>query len=172
MPVRRTQTALEPAREPVVAKSFSPLSQPISCQAPPTGSFASVPARHVHKSAVQLHSGYYVDFHHRRRNHFRRPLHQCRWQVRCLRVGATDLVAGDTNGARDIFIRDTCAGVSSGCAPSTVRVSVALDGTQGNGDSSRPVIGANGRFVVFISAAKLGPGGSNTLVARAYLARR
>ena len=44
--------------------------------------------------------------------------------------GATDLVPGDTNGAEDIFVLDTCAGVSTGCLPSTLRVSVALDGTQ------------------------------------------
>lgn len=84
---------------------------------------------------------------------------------------ATDLVPGDTNGAQDIFVRDTCVGVSSGCTPSIVRVSVALDGTEGNGDSGRPVISADGRFVVFISAAKLGPGGPNTLGAEVYLAR-
>jgi len=86
--------------------------------------------------------------------------------------GAADLVPGDTNGAQDIFVRDTCAGVSSGCTPSTVRVSVALDGTQGNGGSGRPVISADGRFVVFISAAKLGPGGRNFLGAEVYLARQ
>ena len=85
--------------------------------------------------------------------------------------GATDLVSADTNGAQDIFVRDTCAGVSSGCTPSTVRVSVALDGTQGNGGSGRPVISADGRFVVFISAAKLGPGSPNSLGSDVYLAR-
>jgi hypothetical protein len=86
--------------------------------------------------------------------------------------GATDLVPGDTNGASDIFVRDTCVGVPSGCIPSTVRVSVALDGAQGNSDSGRPVISADGRFVVFISAAKLGPGGRNFLGAEVYLARQ
>jgi hypothetical protein len=85
--------------------------------------------------------------------------------------GATDLVPGDTNGASDIFVRDTCVGLSSGCAPSTVRVSVATDGTQGNGDSRIPVISADGRFVVFISAAKLGPGSPNILGGEVYLAR-
>jgi WD40-like Beta Propeller Repeat len=84
---------------------------------------------------------------------------------------ATDLVPGDTNKASDIFVRDTCAGFSSGCTPSTVRVSVALDGAQGNGDSVRPVISADGRFVIFISAAKLGPGSANSLGGHVYLAR-
>ncbi len=71
---------------------------------------------------------------------------------------APDLVPGDTNGVQDIFVRDTCAGIPSGCAPSTVRVSVALDGTQGTGVSLRPMISANGRFVAFDSLAKLAPG--------------
>src|SRR5436309_246808 len=39
---------------------------------------------------------------------------------------ASNLVAGDTNGTYDIFVRDTVSG-------STTRVSVASDGTQGNG---------------------------------------
>ncbi len=85
--------------------------------------------------------------------------------------GATNLVPGDTNGALDIFVRDTCIGVLSGCAPSTARISVALDGTQGNKDSFRPMISAGGRFVVFISAAKLGPGSPNSLGGDVYLAR-
>src|SRR6266849_9464858 len=85
--------------------------------------------------------------------------------------GATDLVPGDTNGALDVFVRDTCIGVLSGCAPSTVRASVALDGTQGNKDSFRPVISAGGRFVVFISAEKLGPGSPNSLGGDVYLSR-
>jgi len=81
------------------------------------------------------------------------------------------LVPGDTNGALDIFVRDTCVGVSSDCTPSTVRVSVALDGTQGNDGSFRPMISVDGRFVVFISAAKLGPGNPNSLFDDVYLAR-
>jgi len=83
--------------------------------------------------------------------------------------GAANLVPGDTNGVQDIFVFDTCAGVSCGCSPSTVRVSVALDGTQGNADSFQPMISGDGRFVVFSSSAKLAPG--NTSVADVYLAR-
>lgn len=84
---------------------------------------------------------------------------------------ANDLVAGDTNGASDVFVHDTCIGVSSGCTPSTVRVSVALDGTQGSADSGRPAISPDGRFVVFISAAKLAPGAPNALGGCVYVAR-
>jgi Tol biopolymer transport system component len=85
--------------------------------------------------------------------------------------GDTDLVPGDTNGAMDIFVRDTCAGVSSNCTASTVRVSVALDGTQGNDCSFRPMISADGHFVVFSSAAKLGPGNPHSQSKEVYLAR-
>ncbi len=65
---------------------------------------------------------------------------------------ANNLVAGDTNAAIDIFVRDTCLG-ATGCTPSTVRVSVASDGTQANGDSAVPSISADGRFVSFGSLA-------------------
>jgi hypothetical protein len=85
--------------------------------------------------------------------------------------GAAGLVPGDTNGAMDVFVYDTCIGVLSGCAAATVRASVELDGTQGNNDSFRPAISADGRFVVFISAAKLGPGSPNSLGGDVYLAR-
>jgi len=66
---------------------------------------------------------------------------------------ASNLVSGDTNGVRDVFVRDTCRGAIS-CSPSTVRVSVASDGTQGNitsGDASS--LSADGRFVAFTSFA-------------------
>jgi trimeric autotransporter adhesin len=77
---------------------------------------------------------------------------------------ATNLVAGDTNGVPDVFLRDTCRGAPAGCISSTVRVSVASDGTQGNGlsgsptvfggvDVDRVAISADGRFVAFASQA-------------------
>jgi Tol biopolymer transport system component len=59
---------------------------------------------------------------------------------------ATNLVAGDTNGATDVFVHDRQTGA-------TERVSVASDGTQGNFGSSRPAISGSGRFVVFESDA-------------------
>lgn len=59
---------------------------------------------------------------------------------------ATTLVANDTNGLPDIFVRDTETGT-------TVRVSVATDGTQANGSSSSADINADGRYVVFSSDA-------------------
>jgi Tol biopolymer transport system component len=59
---------------------------------------------------------------------------------------ATNLVAGDANGATDIFVRDLKAGV-------TTRVSVAGDGSEGNGDSFAVALSGNGRYVIFASEA-------------------
>jgi archaellum component FlaF (FlaF/FlaG flagellin family) len=57
---------------------------------------------------------------------------------------ASNLVPGDTNGHYNIFVHDRQTGETS-------RVSVASDGTQGNGSSTRPSISADGRYVAFES---------------------
>ena len=62
-----------------------------------------------------------------------------------------DLVAGDTNGVADVFMRDTCRGAGAGCKPSTVRVSVTNAGGQANGASDDPAF--TGRYVAFTSLA-------------------
>ena len=59
---------------------------------------------------------------------------------------ASNLVPGDTNGADDVFVHDLLAGT-------TERVSVASEGTQGNGGSWWAIISGNGRYVVFSSSA-------------------
>ena len=59
---------------------------------------------------------------------------------------ATNLVTGDANNARDVFVRDLQTG-------ETTRVSVGSGGAEGNGDSFEPAISAEGRFVAFSSAA-------------------
>ncbi len=59
---------------------------------------------------------------------------------------ATDLVSGDTNTKRDVFVRDRQSG-------ETIRVSVASDGTEANGDSFSAAISADGRYVAFWSEA-------------------
>jgi Tol biopolymer transport system component len=59
---------------------------------------------------------------------------------------ATNLVAGDTNGFSDIFVRDRNGGT-------TVRASVDSLGAQGNTNSSDPAISADGRCVAFQSYA-------------------
>jgi len=59
---------------------------------------------------------------------------------------ASNLVAGDTNGAWDVFVHDTVTGETS-------RVSVDSSGNQGNGDSFSPSISSDGRYVAFHSWA-------------------
>ena len=59
---------------------------------------------------------------------------------------ALDLVPGDTNGCRDVFVRDRWLGT-------TERVSLASGGGEANGDSDSPTISADGRFVAFRSYA-------------------
>ena len=68
---------------------------------------------------------------------------------------ATNLVAGDTNGQLDVFVRDLQAGT-------TERVSLDSSGNQGNATSSGGAFSADGRFVVFTSfATNLVPGDTN-----------
>ncbi len=65
---------------------------------------------------------------------------------------ASNLVDGDGNGVRDIFVRDRQAGT-------TGRVSVASSGTEGTLDAEFPSISADGRYVAFESGSNmLGPG--------------
>ena len=65
---------------------------------------------------------------------------------------ASNLVPGDTNGARDVFVRDRVTGA-------TERVSVGAGGVQGNSYSYAASISADGRYVAFASAAtNIAPG--------------
>lgn len=59
---------------------------------------------------------------------------------------ASNLVAGDTNGALDVFVHNRKT-------HSTERVSVSSNGAQGNGPSYSPTISASGQFICFVSAA-------------------
>jgi Tol biopolymer transport system component len=68
---------------------------------------------------------------------------------------AGNLIAGDTNGEFDIFVRDLDRG-------RTVRVSRRNAGGQANGSSFFPSISADGRYVAFESSAtNLVPGDTN-----------
>lgn len=63
---------------------------------------------------------------------------------------ATSLVAGDTNGVEDVFVRDVVAGTTSRVTPNT-----------SNGDSRWPVVSQDGRFVAYESrASSLVPSGT------------
>jgi Tol biopolymer transport system component len=59
---------------------------------------------------------------------------------------ASNLVAGDTNAFRDVFLHDRAAA-------ETIRVSVAWDGAQGDADSWGPSIAGNGTVLAFVSDA-------------------
>ena len=69
---------------------------------------------------------------------------------------ASNLVAGDTNGMEDVFVRDRQSG-------QTTRASVASNGAEGDSSSDGEVsISADGRFVAFDSyASNLVPGDTN-----------
>ena len=59
---------------------------------------------------------------------------------------ATNLVSDDTNGHRDVFVKDTLTGT-------TTRVSTNASGSQGDSVSQTPSISADGRYVAFVSYA-------------------
>jgi len=72
-----------------------------------------------------------------------------------LRSHASNLVSGDTNGIQDTFVFDRRRNL-------TRRVNVTSGGAQVFGQSFRPSLSANGRFVAFRSgAAALVPGDTN-----------
>jgi hypothetical protein len=76
---------------------------------------------------------------------------------------AKNLVASGTSGVADVFVRDTCAGVASGCTPSTQLVSVSTAGVQATADSTSATINGSGRYITFRSAAtNLDPASSAT----------
>lgn len=71
---------------------------------------------------------------------------------------ASDLVANDTNGVGDVFVRDLVL-------DTTQRVSVSALGVQGDGSSRYPQISTDGRFVFFVSfATQLVPGDANGFI--------
>jgi len=71
---------------------------------------------------------------------------------------ASNLVGGDTNSVRDVFVRDRQTGV-------TERVSVDSNEIQADGASQNPSISDDGRYVVFESAGQfLVPGDTNSSV--------
>ena len=62
-------------------------------------------------------------------------------------VTQTIFLLGDTNGCRDVFVRDRLRGTN-------ILVSVNSNGiAPGNGPSAEPAINGNGRYVAFTSSA-------------------
>ncbi|MDJ0653578.1 MAG: Calx-beta domain-containing protein [Xanthomonadales bacterium] len=78
---------------------------------------------------------------------------------------AQNLVPGDQNGSADIFLRDRAM-------ETLERVSVDDAGLGAPGNSLRPDVSDDGRFVVFESAAVLAPGAPGTGVVHVFLRDR
>ena len=66
---------------------------------------------------------------------------------------STNLVAGSVGSSSDIFVRNSCLGVSGTCAPATALLSVAPDGSAANGPSFEPSIDSSDVNVAFTSTA-------------------
>lgn len=64
---------------------------------------------------------------------------------------ASNLVAGDSNGTRDVFRKDLSTGVIT-------RVSLTADGVQAAGDAGDASVSADGRYIVFSSTGNFTPG--------------
>jgi hypothetical protein len=72
---------------------------------------------------------------------------------------ATNLVTQSVNGFGNVYLRDTCNGATTSCAPSTVIASLGNDGSIANASQDNTGISATGRFVAFASlASNLVPG--------------
>ena len=78
---------------------------------------------------------------------------------------ASTLVAGDTNGRSDVFVRDRLTG-------HTERVSISTNGTQGDDSSFNPSISADGRYVAFDSRATTLAPGATTRVQKIFVRDR
>jgi hypothetical protein len=57
-----------------------------------------------------------------------------------------NLVTGDTNGVRDVFLRDMCLGAPAGCLPTTVRIAEA---------ASSPRMSKDARFIYYLASGGL-----------------
>jgi Tol biopolymer transport system component len=78
---------------------------------------------------------------------------------------APDLVAGDSNGVRAVFLRDRALGT-------TERVSVSGTGAAANAASGQPFVSADGRFVSFTSGASNLAGADTNGVSDVFLRDR
>ncbi|MCE2966501.1 MAG: TolB family protein [Phycisphaerales bacterium] len=77
---------------------------------------------------------------------------------------ASNLVSGDNNGQKDIFLRDRQT-------DTTRRLSIAMNGVEANGASINPVISDDGNWVAFVSnATNLIPSVTAPAVNNVYLA--
>jgi len=63
---------------------------------------------------------------------------------------ASNLVIG-AGPTQQIYLRDTCIAITTGCTPSTSLISITTAGAPGNGTSEFPSINSTGQFVAFAS---------------------
>jgi hypothetical protein len=84
---------------------------------------------------------------------------------------ATNIVSGQFRAGPQIYLRDTCAGddASSNCSPSTILISVGLNGMPGDAASEFPSVSAAGRYVAFASGASNLVSGVSGGIAQIYL---
>ena len=75
---------------------------------------------------------------------------------------ANSLVANDTNGVIDVFVRDTLLGT-------TTRASVSSLGAEGSSDSDFGAISGDGRYVTFLSASAVFDASANGTTMHAYV---
>jgi len=75
---------------------------------------------------------------------------------------ASNLVAADTNGFTDVFVRDRLVGTTN-------RVSVSSAGAEASGPSFLPSISRDGRYVAFVSSAINLPAGTPGGYTRVYI---
>jgi Tol biopolymer transport system component len=66
---------------------------------------------------------------------------------------ATNLGAGVAGSYQQIYERDTCIGVSTGCTATTIPITITADGSAPNGHSRNSSISADGRYVVYDTQA-------------------
>src|SRR5262249_18441365 len=64
---------------------------------------------------------------------------------------ATNLISQQSASGRQIYLRDTCVGASSDCAPSTQLVSTDAEGKLSGTEAILPSLSASGRFVAFVA---------------------
>ena len=88
---------------------------------------------------------------------------------------ASTLIASDTNGVSDIYLRDRC--VSDGvavpaCTPSTERVSLTETDGEVDGDCESPDVSADGRFVSFESSGTNLVSGASSGIQHIYVRDR
>jgi len=78
---------------------------------------------------------------------------------------AANLVA-ETSTGRQVYLRDTCFGVSGSCTPATQLVSMDPDGSLVGTESILPSVSSSGRFVAFLAVTPSQSGQASTAASK------